>query len=132
MLAVLFTICKFGVVALYKILYKSRMNVKPVIFIGTALDDLKEFPASAKREAGHQIDQLQNHRDPDDWKPMASIGVGVREVRIRDEMGAFRVIYIAKFKNAIYVLHCFQKKSEKPARLTWTLQHHVFGICLRS
>ncbi len=92
------------------------MTIQPVIFVGTALDDLKRFPVSAKREAGHQLDQLQNHRDPDDWKPMAAIGSGVREVRIRDEMGAFRVIYVAKFKDAIYVLHCFQKKSQKTSK----------------
>jgi phage-related protein len=48
------------------------MTTKTVIFVGTALDDLKRFPVTAKREAGHQLDQLQNHRDPDDWKPMAS------------------------------------------------------------
>jgi phage-related protein len=89
------------------------MTIKAVIFVGTALDDLKRFPVTAKREAGHQLDQLQNRRDPDDWKPMPSIGIGVREVRIRDEAGAFRIIYVVKFKDAIYVLHCFQKKSQK-------------------
>jgi phage-related protein len=59
---------------------------------------------------------VQNGHDPDDWKPMATIGRGVQEIRIRDATGAFRVIYIARLADAIYVLHCFQKKTEKTAR----------------
>lgn len=70
-------------------------------------------PLAAKREAGHQLDQVQNGRDPDDWKPMNTVGQGVKEIRIRDAAGAFRVIYVAKFADAVYVLHCFQKKTEK-------------------
>lgn len=62
--------------------------------------------------AGHQLDQVQHGRDPDDWKPMPSVGPGVREIRIRDAAGAFRVIYVAKFGSTIYVLHCFQKKTQ--------------------
>ena len=60
--------------------------------------------------------QVQQGRDPDDWKPMSTIGQGVREIRIRDADGAFRVIYVAKFETAIYVLHCFQKKTQKTSR----------------
>ena len=62
---------------------------------------------------GHQLDQVQNGREPDDWKPMSAVGRGVKEIRIRDEAGAFRVLYLAKFADAVYVLHCFQKKTEK-------------------
>lgn len=47
---------------------------------------------------------------------MASVGQGVKEVRIRDAAGAFRVIYVAKFVDAVYVLHCFQKKTEKTSK----------------
>lgn len=86
---------------------------KHVQFRGSALNDLRAFPVSARRAAGHQIDQVQNGLEPDDWKPMARIGAGVREIRIRDDTGAFRVIYIAKFADAVYVLHCFQKKTQK-------------------
>jgi phage-related protein len=67
----------------------------------------------ARRDAGFQIDQVQRGGDPDDWKPMSTVGSGVKEIRIRDESGAFRVLYVAKLKDAIYVLHCFQKKTEK-------------------
>ncbi|MDP1635401.1 MAG: type II toxin-antitoxin system RelE/ParE family toxin [Gallionellaceae bacterium] len=88
-------------------------RAKPVEFIGSALDDLRDFPLSARREAGYQIDKVQHGEEPDDWKPMKSIGPGVHEIRVLDEAGAFRVIYIAKLKDAVYVLHCFQKKSQK-------------------
>ena len=89
---------------------------KPVEFLGTSLDDLRAFPPSAKREAGYQIDQVQNGLDPDDWKPMNTVGQGGREIRVRDSDGAFRVIYIAKFADAVYVIHCFQKKTEKTSK----------------
>jgi len=89
---------------------------KPVEFRGSALDDLRSFPLEAKREAGHQLDQVQNGHEPDDWKPMNTVGHGVKEIRIRDVAGAFRVIYLAKFADAVYVLHCFQKKTEKTSK----------------
>jgi phage-related protein len=92
-------------------------NSKPVRFRGSALDDLRIFPASARQEAGHQLDQIQHGNEPDDWKPMPTIGKGVREIRIRDIAGAFRVVYVAKFTNAVYVLHCFQKKTQKTNKM---------------
>ncbi|WP_175104943.1 type II toxin-antitoxin system RelE/ParE family toxin [Pararobbsia alpina] len=89
---------------------------KTIEFRGTALHDLRMFPLAARREAGHQLDQVQNGLEPDDWKPMPAIGRGVREIRIYDAAGAFRVVYVAKLADAIYVLHCFQKKTEKTAK----------------
>src|ERR1700754_3333035 len=89
------------------------MDARPVEFRGSALEDLRAFPQAARREAGYQLDQVQRGREPDDWKPMNAIGPGVREIRIRDTAGAFRVLYVAKFEDAVYVLHCFQKKSQK-------------------
>lgn len=81
---------------------------KTVEFRGSSLADLCRFPEAARREAGFQLFQVQEGRDPDDWKPMSSIGTGVRE-----KSGASRVLYIAQFAEAIYVLHCFQKKTQK-------------------
>jgi phage-related protein len=80
------------------------------------LEDLRAFPLRVRREAGYQLDQAQNGREPDDWKPMNTVGQGVKEIRIRDEAGAFRVLYVAKLADAIYVLHCFQKKTEKTSK----------------
>ncbi len=91
---------------------------KSVEFRGGSLNDLRSFPLLARREAGHQIDQVQNGQEPDDWKPMNTVGQGVKEIRIRDAAGAFRVVYIAKFADTVYVLHCFQKKTEKTSSLS--------------
>jgi phage-related protein len=103
---------------LYIFLYISEMGVrKPVEFVGSSLDDLRSFPLAARREAGHQLDQLQSGLDPDDWKPMTAVGAGVREIRIRDASGAFRAMYVAKLADAIYVLHCFQKKTQRTSRI---------------
>jgi phage-related protein len=90
--------------------------MKSVEFRGSSLDDLRSFPAYVMREAGYQIDRLQNGLQPDDFKPMSSVGSAVAEIRIWDETGTFRVIYVAKFENAVYVLHCFNKKSQKTSK----------------
>lgn len=91
-------------------------TIKPIEFRGSALADLRAFPEAARRDAGYQLDRVQRGRDPDDWKPMKDIGPGVREIRVRAADGAFRVVYVAKFAEAIFVLHCFQKKSQKTSR----------------
>ncbi|MBV8923759.1 MAG: type II toxin-antitoxin system RelE/ParE family toxin [Bradyrhizobium sp.] len=77
---------------------------------------MRAFPAAERRAAGYQLDRVQRGREPDDRKPMNGVGRGVKEVRIRDDSGAFRVLYVAKFKDAIYVLHCFQKKTQKTSK----------------
>ena len=91
-------------------------STKPISFLGTALDNLRAFPATARREAGYQLDRVQSGLEPSDWKPMADVGVGAREIRIREADGAFRVIYVAKFAGAIYVLHCFRKKTRTTSK----------------
>ena len=84
--------------------------------MGSAKEDLSAFPESVRRRAGHELFMVQVGRDPDDWKAMPSVGTGACEIRVRDPAGAFRVIYIAKFEHAVYVLHAFQKKTQKTAR----------------
>jgi phage-related protein len=100
--------------------YSSMVDLKPVEFRGTALEDLRAFPTSARREAGHQIDQVQHGQEPDDWKPMPTIGKGAREIRVRDVTGAFRVIYVTKFGDIVYVLTVSRKKRRRPANRTWS------------
>lgn len=90
--------------------------MKPVEFLADSLNALRDFPEMARREAGFQIDRVQRGLEPFDWKPMSSIGTGVREIRVRDESGAFRVLYVAKFDDVVYVLHCFQKKTQATAK----------------
>ena len=81
--------------------------------MGSSRDDLRDFPAEARREVGYQLEKVQRGEDPTDWKPMRSVGAGVREIRVRESEGAFRVFYLAMRPEDVYVLHCFQKKTEK-------------------
>jgi phage-related protein len=89
--------------------------MKGIEFSGASLKTVREFPALAKREAGLQLDRVQRGLDPTDWKPMKSVGQGVREIRIQHE-GQYRVIYVASFEKRVYVLHAFQKKSQKTSK----------------
>jgi phage-related protein len=100
----------------YASLYSYAPAVKPVVWIGSSKTDLKAFPATAMDDMGHQLFRVQCGLDPDDWKPMPSVGAGVREIRVRDASGAFRAIYLATRPEAVYVLHCFGKKTARTAR----------------
>jgi len=84
------------------------------------LEELQEFPQDARRAAGYQFDRIQRRSEPEGWKPLATIGPGVGELRIRVFSGAFRVIYLALYvagrEEAVYVLHCFQKTTRKTAQ----------------
>ena len=86
--------------------------MKDIEFIGLSLKMVRDFPTPVKREAGHQLDRVQHGLEPTDWKPMKSVGRGAREIRIQFE-GQYRVIYVASFPKIIYVLHAFQKKTQK-------------------
>jgi len=87
--------------------------MKPLEFLGSSLDELRAFTPDARHRAGYQLDRVQRGLEPEDFKPMPTIGAGVYEIRVRDEAGAFRVMYVAKFEQAVYVLHAFQKKTQK-------------------
>jgi phage-related protein len=91
-------------------------SMKTVIWMGSSKADLIAFPADARREAGYQLEFVQRGGDPSDWKPMSSVGAGVREIRIREASGAFRVIYLATRPEGVYVLHCFQKKTQQTGK----------------
>lgn len=90
--------------------------MKPIEFAGDLLARLRDFPPTARRAAGYQLDRVQRGLEPDDWKTMQTIGAGVRELRIRDRAGAFRVIYLATLPDRIVVLHAFWKKTQRTAR----------------
>jgi len=89
--------------------------LKPLAWSGSALDDLKAFPDDARQRAGFELYRLQQGLEPTDWKPMSAVGAGVREIRIQTGR-AFRVLYVAKFAEAVYVLHAFEKKSQRTAK----------------
>jgi phage-related protein len=100
--------------------------MKPVVFLGDSLVGLRSFPARARHDAGFQLQRVQQGFDPDDWKPMTSIGPGVREIRVREASGAFRVIYIATFADAVYVLHAFAKKAQRTSKRDLALAQSRF------
>ena len=87
------------------------MRDRDVDWLGTSFEDLRDFPPDAVRDAGYQIRKVQQDREPDDWKPMNTVGPGVREITITEESGEFRVLYVVKIKDWVHVLHCFQKKT---------------------
>ena len=92
--------------------------MKPLRFLGSSLNDLRDFPEEARRIAGFELRALQDGFEPRDWKPVQSVGPGVKEIRIH-VLGEWRVIYVAKIRDAVYVLHAFQKKTQK------TSQHDI-------
>jgi phage-related protein len=104
--------------------------VKQVVWLGDSLRRVRDFAPEARREAGHQLRLVQAGDEPADWKPMPSVGLGVSEIRVR-EGGAHRLIYMAKFAEAVYVLHAFQKKSRKTARLDIELARLRFKRLMR-
>jgi len=89
---------------------------KPIDWIGSSLEDLRGFPEAARRQAGEHLRRLQRGEMPDDWRPFAEIGAGVNEIRIDCSDGWFRVMYVARFEEAVYVLHSFQKASRRTSR----------------
>ena len=91
------------------------MPMKLLKFVGSSLDDLRSFPEEVRREAGFQLDTVQRGAMPSDFKPMLNIGAGAYEIRLHIK-GEWRVIYVAKITNTVYVLHAFQKKTQKTRR----------------
>lgn len=87
--------------------------MKPVHFVGSSREDLRDFPADAREAAGHQLFKVQQGKEPDDWKPIPTVGMGVNEIRVREESGAYRVLYVAKFEEAVYILHALEKRTQK-------------------
>ena len=84
---------------------------KEIRWVGSSVDERCAFPIESKKKAGFQLRKVQAGLTPDDWKPFDDVGAGVREIRVKDAQGTYRVMYVAKFEEAVYVLHCFQKKN---------------------
>jgi phage-related protein len=106
--------------------------MKPVRFLGDSLRCLREFPVDAKHDAGYQLDKVQRGLQPDDFKPMPTIGRGVEEIRIREDSGIYRVIYTARLPDAVYVLHAFRKKTQHTSRLDIDIVKARFNELMKS
>ena len=107
------------------------MLLKPVRFLGDALQRLRDFPNDARQDVGYQLDRVQRGLQPDDFKPMPSIGKGVEEIRVWDESGTFRVIYTARLADAVYVLHAFQKKTQATSKRDVEIASKRFAQLIR-
>lgn len=105
--------------------------MKPIQFLGDSLKRLRAFPEHAKHDIGYQLDKVQQGEQPDDFKPMPSIGKGVEEIRVCDDTGIYRVIYTARLADAVYVLHTFQKKSQATAKLDIDLASKRYAELMR-
>lgn len=88
------------------------MREKPLAWLGASLDDLRAFPEDSRRAAGYQLGRVQQGLLPTDWKPMATVGPGVMEIRVHTRV-EHRVFYVAKFDEAVYVLHAFEKRTRQ-------------------
>jgi len=89
---------------------------KEIQWVGSAYDDVLAFPDEPRRQAGFQLGKVQAGIEPDNWKSFDDVGAGTREIRIRESSGIYRVMYVAKFEEAVYVLHCFQKKTQATSK----------------
>ena len=92
------------------------MTDKPIRWIGSSQNDLTNFPDAVRKKAGFQLRAVQSGDTPSDFKPMPTVGLGVEEIRIRTQ-DAYRIFYVARFAEAVYVLHAFQKKTQKTSKL---------------
>lgn len=106
-------------------------EMKPVCFLGNSLECPREFPEDARHDAGYQLEKVQRGEQPDDFKPMPVVGKGAEEIRMTDESGAYRVIYVARRAEAVYVLHSFQKKTRATSRHDIEVARKRFAQLLR-
>ena len=102
------------------------VTMKPLKFVGSSLDDLRNFPDEARRAAGFELQAVQSGLEPSDWKPMQTIGPAVNEIRIH-VLGEWRVIYVAKLHDAVYMLHAFHKKTRKTSQHDIDLARQRYG-----
>lgn len=106
-------------------------TAKSIRFLGDSLERLREFPEDVKQDAGYQLDKVQRGMQPDDFKPMPSIGKGVEEIRLWDDTGTYRVIYTARLADAVYVLHAFAKKTQATAKRDIDLARKRYAELMR-
>jgi phage-related protein len=118
----------------YYFIHNQRMLMeqeKEIRWVGSSYQDILKFSAESRKEAGFQLGKVQAGLEPDNWKPFDDVGIGTKEIRIRDATGIYRVMYVAKFEEAIYVLHCFQKKTETTTKQDKTIAEARYRAVVR-
>ena len=106
--------------------------MKLLCFLGNSLESLRDFPEDPRHDVGYQLERVQRGEQPQDFKPMPTVGKGVEELRVWDEAGTYRVIYIARLEDAIYVLHAFQKKTRATSKPDVDLARTRYTELMRS
>ena len=91
---------------------QSKVSIKPLRWLGDSRRRISDFPEEARQRAGFELWEVQQGNNPSDWKPMPTVGAGVKEIRVPAD-GEYRVLYVAKFEEAVYVLHAFEKKTQR-------------------
>lgn len=109
----------------------SGVSDKSLLWLGSSRNDVRAFPGDARRVAGYQLRRVQQGLDPTDWKPMTSVGAGVREIRIRTGL-EHRVLYIARFSEGVYVLHAFEKQTAKTPKQDVALARKRLGVLMET
>lgn len=104
---------------------------KRIAWCGDSLDRVRKFPEAARRKVGQQLNRVQHGYEPHDWKPLTMVGAGVCEIRVHQE-GEYRVLYVAKFVETVYVLHAFAKKSRKAPKRELAIASVRFRALLSS
>jgi len=104
--------------------------MKRIEWLGTSLNAVRDFPQDARLAIGQELQLVQAGFMPTDFKPMPTVGAGVYEVRVR-EGKQYRVIYVAKFSDYVYVLHAFIKKTPKTAKLDLDAAKNQYAALLK-
>lgn len=107
------------------------LSVKPIAWLGDSLDRLRAAPANVRSDAGYQLDLVQRGEMPADFKSMSDVGAGVMEIRLHGD-NEFRVFYVARFEEAVYVLHCFVKKTQATRKADIELGKHRYSVLLEA
>ena len=105
-----------------------RLKHATVAWEGDSREVLQSFPEGVRQNLGFQLWQLQQGERPSDYRPLASIGAGVYELRDQDERAWYRLIYLSRIKATIHVLHCFEKKSREMPRREFERARRRFKI----
>jgi phage-related protein len=113
------------------IIKTDKIKRKPIVWVGDSRGVMRLFAPTVRQRAGRELARTQEKLEPNDWKPMPAIGLGVCEIRVHAE-GEHRVIYLAKFSEAIYVLHAFEKKSQRTPKTDIEIARRRFRVVVAS
>ena len=104
--------------------------MKHIQWLGTSLNTVRSFPESARKLVGQELRFVQTGSMPTDFKAMTTVGAGAYEIRVRAG-NQYRVIYVAKFAESVYVLHSFIKTTPKTSKPDLDIAKAQYAILLK-